>query len=1431
MARARARAFQWQQQQKAAAKPPADTNAPWPGYDAQRDKTIQDAYANLRSMQKARPDLFFKAPEAPQDGHPLVGEVSTLGRILDDLEQPDTATDTAARAFIQAGAAAGGAFLGVEPGDYSKLGDAVEQVKRWATHTVRYRQERSEAAKSLGLIQQGDDFGGLTPKQYGFLLLHEGLNELARRAESGKFDPSAVEEWSMKVGETMGFAGRVFSAAGIARSVVSGFVKQGLVSMGILAAARAAQPLSQAETAAVEAQPEDERVAAEASIRGMNALREAAVLPVFTGVNLVGRALGKLVGGGLLGTVAHGAATGSVMPLAQEVNDLGFEGALKLALPTEEVQRLTDLSLLAKPEMRGPVERIARTVWSAIDTGELNTAELRDASREYAKALGVSAPAFVGLNVLGYTLARSSARPKDPRALGRLVERQAKAAIGELSQNNPKVAKQIEAFVNDQADAIKTLIDDQELGRYVIERMPQHVAAGPTRAQQQGDYLAHWKAQQDILAELKRRAMAVPIGQTYPHLGLKTDSVKGRPTAPPGPTAQAAGEAMLGVSPKKGGAAAGGKGPSAIVGERPAELAATPTLVEGDPYLGLKPHRVGSKVTVEPVVETPPAEGASESRAYGGLPITEPAIQAVGKVVDAVGEATHVAPVTRLLADPLVTTVERGGGEVGKQIAQRARVGMDETRRLMGKWHGELVRYQRSVRGPKGRERKMLEQVEWEHPLGGRTMFHRVLEGEASEAGLPAKAKEAVRGYERLYMTAGRGMEEAGTMIELREGFRPFRVTERRHMVRHPNQRGRDIAMAGSGPQFEAWVKATLEHPANQAAGITREMVEREINLLGGRDVHGRYSTEHRRVIPWMPDTIRATPDSPPVRILDTDPFTAGTALIRGAARRLGYIKAFGQDIPGQEGPTSVDLIEQYRKAGGDPQAAINLQRAMSGIPLEQTPKWAAKNQYGYHGAQIAAGLSTLWKAGKLTWSATANVFEPAGKPAAMLGYDSVAKAYVQASQHPLDTYHNLAALGAITPQVARWYLEHGAEIQSVARMGSQIGTAPFQATQRMAEVVTGQAALYVVDQMKMGKSWPALRAGLRTMGFTEAEVQQMVRGQGGELYDRFVRQAPAHLVMASPLPAEKSRAANNRYYQALTAFQSYAEGTAARVLEMVRQMREAPTPAAKRDAANLFVRNVIGAVGSGGATIALRALLAFGTLGLVQKLREAQEDPVDFASEALAYSWFGGMWEAARRAMVGETTVGQAVTGFVPALSVAQELADIYNDKGRYEGLSLIEKASTFLEGQVALAKPMKRAVAVVGLGNHDTKLDLALSTFHRFVREEGPGPATGGAPSNKPEWREFRLHMRRAADRLKEGADPDDPKLLDDLVAAAMARGSTASVARALEGRRVLMGAGFERLTDEEKERVERTLGPDLWSRLQAYDALLTALAEAFR
>lgn len=349
-------------------------------------------------------------------------------------------------------------------------------------------------------------------------------------------------------------------------------------------------------------------------------------------------------------------------------------------------------------------------------------------------------------------------------------------------------------------------------------------------------------------------------------------------------------------------------------------------------------------------------------------------------------------------------------------------------------------------------------------------------------------------------------------------------------------------------------------------------------------------------------------------------------------------------------------------------------------------------------------------------------------------------------------------------------------------------------------------------------------------MGFTKDEAKLMVSGEAPEqLYDRFKRSLVGWMAGGTTrVGAEKTRAQHSRKFQVLTWLQGYAATrthhirTAAEgLINSIKTGEDIGKNAALTGylAAGLGVQ---GAVATG-----LISFFSHGVAGLVQLIREAEQDPTAFTRKILGQtvanavgvaplvSGQGGDIVKSIPAVALAIDLGRPLEAMLGAAGVVKPSSD-----NPYVGHSMNEIAWEMFQQLSPLVRDIDHGLfGISSLAlTEDPKIVDALSALGRYKRSStGPVQVQSGLD-------EFRQDMRRVSVLVRQGKSLRDQSVQKALMEAVKVEGWD-QVHNSLMSRRALAPFSGSR---KELQAVREWLGDDNFRALRAYDKVIERMAD---
>ena len=805
---------------------------------------------------------------------------------------------------------------------------------------------------------------------------------------------------------------------------------------------------------------------------------------------------------------------------------------------------------------------------------------------------------------------------------------------------------------------------------------------------------------------------------------------------------------------------------------------------------------------------------------FSGLPVPETLVQPARGVL-------------RFWSEPLLDKVKRQN-DVGGEMERLGRHQLDKVRDLRGEVSEELGAFEKAQRiGAVPAELNNLIPI---HPEAYGMAGQMAADKQGSVKLSPA-AEKVVDQYHQLQLKTGKWFENAGAQIKVGEDWIPFTVDPNRwRFIRSHTMDAYDLFEQATSP-----ARDVLTRVLSDLNGITITESKAGLDAMKERGLFRRDAAETERVFKIFPAAIKVGGEIIPM--LETGFATAGRRLVEKASMRASFIEQFGQDVGASGDISSSSWVERFHKAGGEPQDAINLLRAHNSIPLETAPKFLKVGSPAHASYRWFKMLDGLRRTGLLTRAFIPNIPEPLGNIPAFIGARRLAQAYGRilasgAKGEAGDLWREHHRLGATTKEVASWVWRKGRTLEDINRMVRQLNV-PLKFVSEINDHVATEAARIMVEDLKAGNTTVVDRIRLELLKFSPEEVNDLMAGKASEeLYNSVVSRAPAFTQFMDQIGGEVSRARASRVWNTLFFAEMFAQGKFRRMAEVTMKLKETSDAWMADPSKENFQRMAgmgqiageffFGSALSGALSIYGKAFLTFGIIGLV--------DTEISLGETFSYALFGGVFSALQRVfegIEGEEAPVQKIAEIATPVSLAMELYNVTTGQGAYRDRSITEApldaASIFLDRNLAISRNAKSGIASLGLGAVDREMDMALSKYYTWRRKNAP--IQFGTGKQDEASRHFRRNMRKVTDLIKDGVSVTDDSVRELLQEAVQARGSLKSVGSSLLSRRILSGQSWSELDSEQREEVEEHLGPELMLKLRRYDALLEALAGAFK
>tara|TARA_B100000749_G_scaffold99289_1_gene75702 strand:- start:211 stop:4236 length:4026 start_codon:yes stop_codon:yes gene_type:complete len=720
----------------------------------------------------------------------------------------------------------------------------------------------------------------------------------------------------------------------------------------------------------------------------------------------------------------------------------------------------------------------------------------------------------------------------------------------------------------------------------------------------------------------------------------------------------------------------------------------------------------------------------------------------------------------------------------------------------------------------------------------------------------------------------GQVTEQERVLVQQEDGsWQPFKSFFKKEIIDGAVQDGGIVApriMTGEffdiirrGREGELWDKTVDAFAAT--SGKPRESIEAVFQKKHDAfqsDIQGlpvvQTQAEYVRTWEAIPSAIRHNGET--IYLQVTHPNDYARALVTARTNRLGFISKFGQE--GGDAPSILQAARQgFKEKGEGLKQFDQLVRALHGVnptdPLFDPGSWASR-----WARRLNANIMRPAKAASLTGSFVPNLWEPLGNILTLAGGRVLAKSIVQLARDPKATIAALEQMGAINREFMDLSWDKNFKLRSLTKGASELSSRVFlhKHLNQFQEVLSALVASEKASLWRGGKVTGVVRRGsdisnLRQQGFSLEEATAMVDGSASEeLYEKFIRNAPARLTAGNIRPAERSFFEHNRIVRQTIPFQTYAQmklrSFASHLNTFNKAYKDALTnPKLSPDAryglllgaAKNLSSNVIGTSAAGGLAGITTALYYSGTEGSDIELNRMEENFSKYMLESWSYASIGGPFGALLR-VAGDRN---KVWGALYPVSMGVELFDsMLARKGRYQGLGNVEAALEFahnffpgyraMRGGVipqAASWIVPNAAAAAAFGRPAFGSERAMDAIVRGLRKRQYEEGDIGSFSNQ-DAKDFTINMRLAYKALKSGKHPKVVAM--HIREALQETGGDWSKVRASINRRRLLHRYKPTDRDtpmatkkkvEKLLRIKRRLGEKNFRRVVQYDAFLTA------
>jgi len=818
-----------------------------------------------------------------------------------------------------------------------------------------------------------------------------------------------------------------------------------------------------------------------------------------------------------------------------------------------------------------------------------------------------------------------------------------------------------------------------------------------------------------------------------------------------------------------------------------------------------------------------------------------------------VKERSDVSKAFSWFSGDMVQRVRDMGTETSQRAADLARKSIDTEKKVYGEITQELDIVLKSAGSPfftqKGRAIKELQKFV-DLTIDGKEVkmsrLHAAIEGKIQVSG---KEIEIVNEFKDLIEKRGLIFEKNNIMQEGPDGeVRPFKVMGRNIAPRiMTGDFYRILERGESSSDFKKLVRKFEDATGQSEQSVREYFAELSQNIKGSDFVGNQLPTrttqaEHSRKWKNIPHAIKIGNDVVP--LVEYRPYEYAKRLAETGASRVGVATTFGQEIAG----TSIinEMKTQISREGGDPIVFHELIRSLSSTPVEPSFRQSGIGTTGY-ASRIARGLNTslnILKTTTLSQSIFPNITEPLGNIRKHVGMPTLAKSIFKLTTSPKAIQSALEAKGAITVDIANLSIDPQRPLESLGRGTENILRRGFgfHYINEFQEVLAAESYRQKTERFKKGKGKSKDIQLLREMGYSEADAILMVSGKAPQqMYDAIIRRASAYMTGGAQRGGEQSRIEHSRWYNSLTAFQTYANMKNRSLMSAARLSIKSGAKEAWQegnhkkftDASRLALSEVLGTAVAGMTTQFILAGVYGGGDNMKIKWNEVVENPWEFLFESYAYSAVGGVMGS----IIQSTVDGKLKDNFLELsypVSVVLEIEKAVNEKGKYSYLEGMDKAIEVAKRYFPANRAYNTLLVATGFGNEQSQKDEnAIRAYYRWkFKNKYGGSYTGNLDK---EQKTFRINMKKAYESLK---NQEEYTAVDNHVMKALklTGRDDRSAFSSILGKRLLTKSKIapgksEEVYEERKDELIRTIGEEAYERLELHDKLLEEYANFWK
>lgn len=656
--------------------------------------------------------------------------------------------------------------------------------------------------------------------------------------------------------------------------------------------------------------------------------------------------------------------------------------------------------------------------------------------------------------------------------------------------------------------------------------------------------------------------------------------------------------------------------------------------------------------------------------------------------------------------------------------------------------------------------------------------------------------------------------------------------------------------------RFREAIDTTNVKPGRSVKQINAEFM-REIPILPSYMQWGKMAGFRR----WIP-------------ILESNPFYYAQQYGRQAAARMGFIKAFGEDIKLGE------LRKQFGQEGGNQKRFDQAMRAVQELPI-----YIAK--FDPEARMLLKPITNAWKgivdlyrtrmlsratvavAAETGFGPTTVFFgiTPQAKAAGRRAVNAIANLIRKDRKSAIET---LNSLGVGIDLLPNYSFNPRAPWTSLTRMVSdfvQRNIILFTRASIAHERHVGLSAREYIDQIMRyapGKKVPAWLkpyklfrsvfnidlTALKNLGFSLDEAMRIRKGEVSMSdLQRATQNAAAAMTGGRRPSLHDSPFGKNPYSRFFFFFTDYARVRIRQLMVVSRSVSDAYRIAksnqytklqkldAMRNAGMSFARFFGYSTLQGFSYMFAAAALRGGPgdeedgpwPGVDILLSDAKDRPFHNIMMANFYAGVLGPFGSLVYFSATDHPLVSAAKVTGPG-SIVVEAIEFAEGWGSYRDQELLERAATMFERRTPIGPLATTWAAVLGIGSKNAALEEAWSARWRYFYDAGlikPGYMTTRGAKADEEHARFRMEMRRAANALRS----EQYDLADEYLIRAIGHKleTPRSVRDSLLMKRALWN--FEtRLTPEQEEGLRKRIGEQAYLQLLHWDTVIEAFARAY-